>query len=112
MKEIKEKEKTAQEIISPGKGFKGYTIEEIRFQRALVSMEAEFSKAKALKSWGNIQALNPFMPGPNKSSLPGKAGTVALKLINGLNYLDYALLGLSAFKGAKKIYSFFRGKKK
>lgn len=111
MKEIKEKEKVAKEIASPEKEFKGYTIEEIRFQRALVAMEADFCKTKILRSWANLQDSNPFSMG-NKSSLPTKAGSLALKMFNGLNYIDYILLGMSLFKGTRKVFSFFRGRKK
>lgn len=107
MKELKEKEKKVHKIIEPEKEFQGYTIEEIRFKRALVAMEMDFCKTKMSKSWDNIQQSNPFMPG-NKSSFSGKAGSIALKMFNGLNYLDYALIGLSVFKGAKKVFSFFR----
>ncbi|MCH5228227.1 MAG: hypothetical protein J1F16_10525 [Muribaculaceae bacterium] len=111
MKEIKEKEKVAKDIITPKKEFKGYTIEELRFQRALIAMEADFCKTKMCKSVTNLQEANPFMSG-GKTSIPGKAGAIALKMLTGLNYLDYALLGMSAFKGARKIYSFFKGKRK
>lgn len=111
MKEIKANEKVAQEIVAPLKEFKGYTIEEIRFQRALVAMEADFCKTKLNKSLRNIQKLNPLSPSSNMS-LPGKAGSIALKLLNGLNYMDYILLGFSAFTGVKKVFSFFKGKKK
>lgn len=111
MKEITTKEKVANDIITPAKEFKGYTIEEIRFQRALVAMEAEFCKTKLLKSWNNLQESNPLIPG-NKASLPGKAGALALKMVNGLNYIDYILLGLSVFKGTRKIFSFFKGRKR
>lgn len=111
MKEIKAKEQAAKDKVTPEKDFKGYTIEEIRFQRALVAMEAEFCKTKINRTWSNIQDSNPLMPG-NKSSFTGKAGAIALKMINGLNYLDYVLLGLSVFKGAKKMFSLFSGRKK
>lgn len=111
MKEIKDKEKVAHDIAAPEKEFKGYTIEEIRFQRALVAMEADFCKTKIFKSLDNIKDANPFMPG-NKTSIPGKAGAIALKMINGLNYLDYVLLGVSLFKGSKKVISFLKGRKK
>ena len=111
MKEIKAQEKKAQDIAKLEKDFKGYTIEEIRFQRALVAMEAEFCKTKILKNWENIQNSNPLMPG-NKNNFTSKAGSLALKMFNGLNYLDYFLLGLSLFKGSKKVFSFFRGLKK
>lgn len=112
MKEIKEKEKMAQEIVSPKSNFKGYTIEEIRFQRALLAMEADFSKTKLIKSWNNIQKLNPLSPSSG-GSLPVKAGSIAMKVVNGLSYMDYIMLGWSVFTGAKKIFSFFKkGKKK
>lgn len=111
MNEIKEKEKMAKDIAAPQKAFKGYTIEEIRFQRALVAMEADFCKVKIYKSWENIVNANPFMPG-NKSSLTSRAGNLAIKMFNGLNYLDYILIGLSVFKSSKKVLSFFKGLKK
>lgn len=108
MKEIKDKEKSAKNLVAES-NFKGYTIEEIRFQRALVAMEAEFCKNKLLRSWNNIKKANPLAP--NKSTFTGKAGSLALKLFNGLNYMDYLMLGFSLFGGAKKIYSLFRKKK-
>lgn len=111
MEEIKKKEKVAKTIVDPEKEFKGYTIEEIRFKRALVAMEADFCKTKISKSWDNIQSSNPLMPG-NKNTFPAKAGSIAMKMVSGLNYLDYVLLGMSVFKGAKKIFSLFRGKKR
>lgn len=111
MKELKEKEQKAKDIMTPENEFKGYTIEEIRFQRALVSMEAEFCKTKILKSFNGLQKFNPLSPSAG-SSFTGKAGNIALKLINGLNYMDYILLGISAFSGARKIFSFFKGRKK
>ena len=111
MKEIKAKEKVANVIMTPDNEFKGYTIEEIRFHRALVAMEADFCKTKILKSWNNLQKINPLSPTSN-ASLPGKAGSIALKLVNGLNYVDYIMMGWSAFNGMRKILSFFKGKKK
>lgn len=112
MKQIQGKEKPVKEIVSTGSSFEGYTIEEIRFQRAMVAMEAEFCKTRFLKNWSNIQKANPLSPSSSVPLLPGKAGSVALKLINGLNYMDYILLGLSVFKGSRKIFSFFRRNKK
>lgn len=113
MKEIKSKEQVAKDIVTPENDFKGYTIEEIRFQRALTAMEADFCKTKMLRSWENLQASNPLSPSFSKSaSVAGKAGAIALKMVNGLNYLDYILLGLSVFKGTKKVFSFFKSRKK
>lgn len=110
MKELKNKETMAKEIVAPDNEFKGYTIEEIRFQRALVAMEADFCKMKISKSANGLLKYNPLNGGGG--SMTGKAGSIALKLINGLNYMDYVLLGWSLFSGAKKVFSFFKGKKK
>lgn len=111
MKTLEEKENKAKEIMEPENKFKGFTIEEIRLQRVFVSLEKDACKSRILRSINNIQDSNPLMPG-NKSSLPGKAGAIALKLVNGLNYIDYVILGLSVFKGTKKIFSFFKGRKR
>ena len=111
MKEIKAKEQVAKDIVTPESEFKGYTIEEIRFQRALIAMEADFCKSKALRSWDNIVKANPLSPSSN-SSFKGKAGSLALKLLNGLNYMDYFLLGLSVFNGSRKVLSFFKRKRR
>ena len=111
MKEIKAKEKVAKEIMTPENDFKGYTIEEIRFHRALVAMEADFCKTKILKNLNNLQKLNPLAP-ISGSSFSGKAGSIVLKLINGLNYMDYIMLGWSLFNGGRKVFSFFKGRKK
>lgn len=111
MKEIKAKEKVAKDIVTAESEFKGYTIEEIRFQRALVAMESDFCKAKIMRSWNNLQRINPLSP-VSKNSFSGKTGSIALKLINGLNYMDYALIGFSLFNGVRKFTSFFRRRKK
>lgn len=111
MKDIKSQEKKAKDIVTPENNFKGYTIEEIRFQRALVAMEMEFCKNKILKSVNNLQKINPLSIASG-SSIPGKAGSIAMKLIKGLNYMDYIMLGWSVFNGGRKVYSFFKGKKK
>ena len=105
------KEKKETEIVSTGASFDGFTIEEIRFQRQLVMKEVEFNKMRFLKNWENIQKSNPITGGMG-TTLPGKAGSMALKLVNGLNYMDYVLLGLSVFSGAKKVFSFFRRHRK
>ena len=110
MKEIQSKDKVVNDIMTPKNDFKGYTIEEIRFHRALVAMEADFCKTKILKSINNLQKFNPLTA--NTTSLPGKAGSIALKLINGLNYMDYIMLGWSLFNGGRKVFSFFKGRKK
>lgn len=113
MKEIaKTNKKTALSVSDPEPTFKGYTIEELRYQRALVTLQKEFCKSKLERNINTLKKTNPLSPTTAASSLPGKFGVVATKLLSGLNYLDYAMLGFSLFGSAKKVYSFFHRKKK
>ena len=112
MKESKKPEALADKIMNQKENFKGYTLEEIKYRRALLAMKAEFSKTKAIKAYYNLTKYNPLSPSSSASSLTGKAGAVAMKLINGLNYLDYAVIGFSVFSSLKKIASIFKKKKK
>lgn len=111
MNEIKKTEDVAKSITHPEQ-FKGYTLEEIRYQRALVALQKEFCKTKILRNVHNLQKTNPLSPSSTVKSMPGKVGFVASKLLTGLNYLDYAMLGFSLFSSARKVYSFFHRKKK
>lgn len=92
--------------------FKGYTIEELRYQRALVTLQKEFCKSKLERNINSLRKTNPLSPTSAASSLPGKFGIIATKLLSGLNYLDYAMLGFSLFGSARKVYSFFHRRKK
>lgn len=90
--------------------FKGYTLEELRYQRALVTLKKDFSQSKLLRNVDLIRNSHPLSPA-HTASVPGKVGFVATKLLSGLNYLDYAMLGFSIFSSVRKVYSFFRRKK-
>lgn len=92
---------------------KGLTISEIRYQRALVALQKEFCKEKiglSMRKLKNFSPLSKDYSGGGKSSF-GKIGTIAGKLIGGMNYLDYAIIGFSAFSNVKKILGFFKKKK-
>ena len=91
--------------------FKGYTMEELRYQRAMMALRKEFCKAKALESVQNIR------PGgkarQNRNSSPSKFATatrIASKLFSNLNTLDYILMGISLFGTVKKGYRLIKGK--
>ena len=112
MEEIKNSVTLAKKIAGKEEKFSGYTLEEIKYQRALTAMQADFCKAKIMKTLSNLQKVNPLSPTSAASSISGKAGAVALKLLNGLNYLDYAILGFSVFTSLRKFLSFFKKKKK
>lgn len=90
--------------------FKGYTLEELRYQRALIVLKRDFSQTKLLRNIDGIKKTNPLSP-QGATSVPGKFGLVASKVLSGLNYLDYAMLGFSIFNSARKVYSFFHKKK-
>ncbi len=92
---------------------KGLTISEIRYQRALVALQKEFCKEKIDMSIRKLKTSSPFSKdyaGGKKSSF-GKFGAIAGKLIGGMNYLDYAIIGFSAFSNVRKLLGFFKKKK-
>ncbi|MDE7409928.1 MAG: hypothetical protein K2N09_07890 [Muribaculaceae bacterium] len=91
--------------------FDGYTLDEIRHQRALIAVRKEFSKAKLFEQLEVLRERNPFAPdGSIKAA--GRLGSIPVKIIRGLNYTDYILMGVSAFGAARKVFSFFKKKKK
>lgn len=111
-KDIKNASDKSKEAIEKPKHFKGYTIEELRYQRALVALQKEFCKSKVLHKVEKVKHRKLF--GNDSSSSSGKffrMGTIASKLFMGLNYLDYAMIGMSLFGSGKKIYKFIKGKK-
>ncbi len=112
MNEIQKSAQETERITQPENKFKGYTLEELRYQRALVLLQKEFCKSRITRNVNNLQKSNPLSPSTAASSLPGKVGFVASKLLTGLNYLDYAMIGFSLFGTARKIFSIFRRRKK
>lgn len=91
--------------------FPGFTLEEIRHQRALIAVRKEFAKARLLEDVDLLKERNPFAAGSTLKAA-GRLGTLPLKIMKGLNYTDYIMLGVSAFGSARKIFSLFRKKKK
>lgn len=91
--------------------FAGFTLDEIRHARALVAVKKEFAKARLLEDVDLLKERNPFAAGSTLKAA-GRLGTLPLKIMKGLNYTDYIMLGVSAFGSARKIFSLFRKKKK
>lgn len=109
MKEIKKS--MPAEADSKAAPFKGYTMEELRYQRAMMALRKEFCKAKVIES---VHSLRPGSGSKNKSGGGSKlalAGKIASKVLGNLNALDYALMGLSIFGTARKGYRLIKGKK-
>ncbi len=110
VKRIESKDKILTQIDDPVE-FGGYTLDEIRHHRALVAIKKEFAKAKIFEQFDALKDRNPFAPdGTLKAA--SRLGSIPMKIVKGLNYTDYIMMGLSAFGTAKKVFSFFRKKKK
>lgn len=89
---------------------KGLTISEIRYQRALVALQREFCKEKINVGISNVKSFSFFNKKGSKSSLGNKTGAIAQKVLGGMNYLDYAIIGFTVFSNVKKIFKFFKKK--
>lgn len=93
------------------KEFKGYTMEELKYQRALTLVKKEFLKEKALRQTMAIKDRLPVVNGSSPLSGIKPSGMVG-KLVKGLDFADYIMLGIQAVKIGKKVGSLFRKKKK
>lgn len=95
-----------------GEAFKGYTMEELKYQRAMMALRVEFCKQNLINS---IEALRPAKKESDKHSLLGPkfafAKSIASKVFSNLNLLDYAMIGMSLFGTAKNAYNLFKRKK-
>lgn len=92
--------------------FDGFTLEEIRHHKALIAVRKEFAKAKLFEKVENAKAMNPFIHSrQGKIKAASSLGSLPLKMIKGLNYTDYILLGISTFGTMRKLFSLFRKKK-
>lgn len=97
---------TGDKIIIEEPEFKGYTLSQLRYQRALVSVKRDFTYASILNDINRVRHRKFFFGGKGDR----KTDTWAGKIFSGMNYLDYALLGLSAFSSIRKVFSFFKRK--
>lgn len=107
--EIKGMEET-QSVSEPTNEFGGYTLEELRYQRALVALRKDFCATKITKNVEQIRGRNIFGGSGSKIRGPQIGGLVS-KMISGLGYLDYAMIGMSLFGTGKKIFQFFKGRR-
>ncbi len=101
------------DTIEPVSTFKGYSLADIRYYRALTALQREFCKQKIAADARQIQKMNPLFGGGAGSSKSkvSRLGGLAGKVFSGLSYVDYALLGFQAFSTVRKVFSFFMRKK-
>lgn len=109
-KDIVKATEKGQDALAPEKNFKGYTIEELRYQRALVALQKEFCKSKVLHKVEKIRNRK-FFDNDKGGSKISKIGSLATRLLTGLNYLDYVMIGMSLFGSGRKVYKFFKRSK-
>ena len=83
------KKTTADEQITE---FKGYTIDELRYQRAYALAKYEVAK---MRMADDVQRLKSGMPQIGPKGIVGK-------LLRSLNYVDYAVIGFRLFSHLKK----------
>lgn len=91
--------------------FEGYTLDEIRHRRALIAVRKEFAKARILEEMEVLKERNPFAPDGSLKAA-ARLGSLPMKIVKGLNYTDYIMLGISVFGTVRKVFSMFRRKKK
>lgn len=99
------------DAIEPVSTFKGYSLADIRYYRALTALQREFCKQKIVTDLHRIQKYNPLTGGSSSGGKVSRFGSVAGKVLSGLNYMDYILLGFQSFSTIRKVFSFFRRKK-
>lgn len=92
------------------KPFRGYTLEEIEYQRAYLLLQKEFAKAKIIEDVDSLRQIKVFGGRSGKGNAVLKVGSLASKILSGMNYLDYAMIGFSAFGTLRKVFRFFRKK--
>lgn len=91
--------------------FNGFTLDEIRHHRALIAVRKEFAKAKILEQVDSLKDRNPFAPDGSLKAA-ARLGNLPMKIMRGLNYTDYIMMGISAFGTVRKALSLFKKKKK
>lgn len=93
------------------KEVKGLTMREIRHRRALVLLQKEFCKEKMEYEVLKLKNSSPFSKNySGKSGTMGRMTSIAGKLLGGMNYLDYAVIGFSLFNNVRKAIKIFKKK--
>lgn len=91
-------------------GFKGYTMDELRYQRALLLIKREFVREKAFNETKKIKKQIPILNGKSVLSNMNSSGLVG-KLMKGFGMADYIILAFQALRIGKKIGGKFKKKK-
>lgn len=108
---MKEKASTSLPAVAEQEqpSFKGYTLEEIRYHRAMMALRKEFCKSKLMQTVGELTPKRKEKS--SKKSGFSIAASIASKVFSNLNTLDYIMMGISLFGTAKKGFNLIRKKK-
>ena len=106
-----ETKKTTPPHANKTEEFKGYTLEELKYQRALILLKREFLKEKAMEDVKEVKSRIPLLNGKSPLDSMSPTGIVG-RVVKGLNYADYLMLGFSVFNAGRKVFSLFRKKKR
>ncbi len=79
--------------------WRGYTLDELQTQRKINDEKIAIQKSLLADEVVTLKTQR------------GAESGIFKKMINGLSYLDYAVLGVSAFKRISSLISLFRKKK-
>lgn len=93
---------------APETRFKGYTLQELRYQRAMVALHKEFCRSKLTNGFNRIRNRS-FLNGVRGAS---SGGSWIGKFMSGLNVIDYIVLSISIFSSIRKFLSLFKRKKR
>ncbi len=86
---------------TPGlKNWSGYTLDELRYRRAINHVKMEMEKERVMLSANRIIS--------GKPSSEASSSGLFRKVFTGFSILDYALLAFQAGKQFRKIYRFFK----
>lgn len=106
-------DKKITDALTPELSPRGYTMEELRYRMAITAVKKELCKDQLASYWQGLVDASPLKALTEKKA-EGKTISKGLlgKFLKGLDYADYVVLGMSAFKAVKKIATLFKRKKK
>ena len=94
--------------------FKGYTIQELRYRRALVAVKRDYVLGQIANEKSHILSLK-FLKngqhGTGAAKFMSRSAPIVSTILKGLSYMDYISIGLSLFGAGRKVFSWFRKKK-
>lgn len=96
----------------PETRFKGYTIAELRYRRALVAVKKDFLRHELLAEKEYFSSIGKVSGKfGNVAKSVGRSAPIVGKILKGLSVIDYITLGISLYSGINRIVGRFRKKK-